>query len=54
MYVSSEVILFSIFRMKNISAVSSTSVLAYISDSDQINGKSKNGLKNIYMWFLFG
>lgn len=54
MYLSYEVIILSIFRMKNISAISSTSVLAHISDSDQIKGKSKNEFINIYMWFLFG
>lgn len=54
MYISYEVIIVSIFRMKNISAISSPSVLFYISDSDQIKGMSKNGLKNIYIWFLFG
>lgn len=54
MYLSYEVIILNISRMKNISILSSTSVLAHISDSDQIKGKSKNELKNLYMCFLFG
>lgn len=53
MYLSYEVIILNISRMKNISTLSSTYVLAHISDSDQIKGRSKNELKKpLHVFFV--
>lgn len=49
MYLSYEVIVFNISRMKTISILRTTSVFAHISISDQIKGDSENDLKNLYM-----
>lgn len=50
MYLSYEVIVFNISRMKTISILRTTSVFAHISISDQIKGDSENDLKNLYMY----
>lgn len=51
-YLSYEVIILNVSRMKNISTLSSTSVFTHISVSDQIKRKPKSELNNPYIGFF--